>query len=236
MKTLSLSAANKRLNKRKIVGVAPAELQLRLTNYSCLIKIIYTPKHAHKKGLLWYRGSPLPQKHFKLKQVKCKSFHWLLSFSILHGLQPALFASVGPCVGNHSYKTGSKGLYSSIFAGTFDPRAHTQSHSAFSFIHFFFFFFFGGEGGCRVALLQACSCILGFLAGFQGANKTPLYPWGVGTAFRLSCRCWDQTQSSYTGGRGGNEQPPVINHILSDRLFWSGEHSNHQKPTWKVEI
>lgn len=87
---------------------------------------------------------------------------------------------------------------------------HTLNHTqlSLSYSSSFLFFFFGGGGGCRVALLRACSCILGFLAGFQGANKTPLYPWGVGTAFRLSCRCWDETQRSCAGGHGGNEQPP----------------------------
>lgn len=109
--------------------------------------------------------------------------------------------------GNQSYKTGSRGLCSSSFAGIFGPHAHTQTHSAFSFIQFFFFSFFLGW----VALLLACSCILGFLTGSQGANRTPLYLWGVGAAFRLSCRRWDETQRgrTITGCYSMNEQRPL---------------------------
>lgn len=185
--------------------------------------------------ILWYRGSSLPQKHFKPKQVfidcwvsashAANNLHclhlWVRVWEIIH---------IKPDPKDYTHPSSQVHL---ILVHTLN---HTQLSLSYSSFFFFLFSCFGGEGGRRVALLRACSCILGFLAGFQGANKTPLYPRGVGTAFRLSCRCWDETQRSYTGGRGGNEQPPVINHVLSAGLFWTGEHSNHQKPTWKVEI
>lgn len=48
---------------------------------------------------------------------------------------------------------------------------HTLKHTQLSLSYSFFFLLFGGW----VALLWACSCILGFLTGSQGANRTPLY-------------------------------------------------------------
>lgn len=108
---------------------------------------------------------------------------------------------------------------------------HTLKHTQLSLSYSFFFFpFLGGW----VALLWACSCILGFLTGSQGANRTPLYLWGVGDAFRLSCRRWDETQRgrTITGCYSMNEQRPL--EIASSqpggsrRFLRTGESANLQ--------
>lgn len=106
----------------------------------------------------------------------------------------------------------------------------THSNTLSFLFHTVFFFPFWGW----VALLWACSCILGFLTGSQGANKTPLYLWGVGAAFRLSCRRWDETQRGHTitGCYSMNEQRPL--EITSSqpggyrRFLRTGESANLQ--------
>lgn len=84
------------------------------------------------------------------------------------------------------------------------------TRSAFSFMQLFFFSF-SKEWVGGLALLWACSCILGFLTGSQEANKTLLYLGGVGAAFRLTCRRWDETQRSHTitAFYSMNEQRPL---------------------------
>lgn len=111
------------------------------------------------------------------------------------------------CVGNHSCETSARGLCSSIFAGTSVPHALAQLSLSYSF----FFFSFSKERVGELALLWACSCIWGFLAGSQEANKTLLYLGGVGAAFRLTCRRWDETQRSHTitAFYSMNEQRPL---------------------------
>ena len=90
-------------------------------------------------------------------------------------------------------------------------HTHTQTYFSLSSSslcppHLDFLFF--SRGG--LALLWPCSCILGFLTGSQGANKTLLYLGGR-AAFRLSCRRSDETQRSHTitGCYSMNEQCPL---------------------------
>lgn len=103
-----------------------------------------------------------PTYQLKPRKPKALTWEWHSTCSALHLLKLEtsilyifpVFVTHVPAW-NHSSKTCSRGLCSSIIAGTFGSPAQTKTHSAFSFFQFLFFFFsptFLARGGRGVLL------------------------------------------------------------------------------------